>query len=325
MISVIVPVYNAEKFLRRCIDSILAQTLECFELLLIDDGSTDSSGLICDEYAILDKRVRVFHKENGGVSSARNLALDNALGEWVTFIDSDDYVSSTYIQDLYSQINDNIELVISFSVSVFRNKYSRMTYGDNLIDQQNFELLFTEYDLDWRTSPWAKLYKKSIIEFNNLRFNTALPIAEDLLFLYEYILHIRYIRVKGVSNYFYSAEVEGSLTKRVNSPEVEYECYKNVIRIVDEVICAKGISSIDVIARLMRLKRTYAMRVINSLYLSKLSRKARLSYLKQIDTSLLSTNASMTLKEKMSSVLISYKLYSVYDSLRIFKKLFYVR
>lgn len=83
-ISVIVPVYNTEKYLHRCVDSILAQTFTDFELLLIDDGSTDSSGAICDEYAQKDSRVRVFHKENGGASSARNLGLDNATGEWIT-------------------------------------------------------------------------------------------------------------------------------------------------------------------------------------------------------------------------------------------------
>ena len=91
-ISIIVPVYNTEKYLRCCIDSILVQTFADFELLLINDGSTDSSGTICEEYALEDRRVRVFHKENGGVSSARNVGLDNARGEWITFVDSDDYI-----------------------------------------------------------------------------------------------------------------------------------------------------------------------------------------------------------------------------------------
>ena len=90
MISVIVPVYNTEKYLNRCVDSVLSQTYTDFELLLVDDGSTDSSGTICDSYALQDERVRVFHQVNGGVSSARKLGLDNAQGEWVTLIDSDD-------------------------------------------------------------------------------------------------------------------------------------------------------------------------------------------------------------------------------------------
>ena len=100
-ISVIVPVYNTEKYLHRCVDSILAQTFTDFELLLIDDGSTDSSGAICDEYAQKDSRVRVFHKENGGVSSARNLGLDKAKGKWVTFVDSDDWIKESFLNKLY--------------------------------------------------------------------------------------------------------------------------------------------------------------------------------------------------------------------------------
>ena len=111
-ISVIVPVYNVEKYLPRCIDSILSQTFKDFELLLIDDGSPDNCGKICDEYAAKDRRVRVFHKPNGGVSSARNLGLDKACGEWITFIDSDDYVAVDYLEELVSfKINSGAELV----------------------------------------------------------------------------------------------------------------------------------------------------------------------------------------------------------------------
>ena len=92
MVSCIIPVYNTEKYLPRCIESVLAQTFVDWEMLLIDDGSTDASGSICDEYAASDSRIRVFHKENGGVSSARNVGLDNMRGEWVTFVDSDDWL-----------------------------------------------------------------------------------------------------------------------------------------------------------------------------------------------------------------------------------------
>ena len=94
-ISVIVPVYNTEKYLHRCVDSILAQTFTDFELLLVNDGSPDKSGEICDEYAQKDTRVRVFHKENGGVSSARNLGLENAQGKWITYVDGDDWIEPT--------------------------------------------------------------------------------------------------------------------------------------------------------------------------------------------------------------------------------------
>lgn len=96
-LSIIIPIYNAEQFIRRCIDSILEQTYTDFELLLIDDGSTDDSSRICDVYSENDSRIKVFHKKNGGVSSARNVGLDNANGEWIVFIDSDDAINNQYL------------------------------------------------------------------------------------------------------------------------------------------------------------------------------------------------------------------------------------
>ncbi len=118
-ISVIVPAYNAEKTLHRCVDSILAQTFEDFELILVDDGSKDSSGRICDEYAAKDSRIRVVHKSNGGVSSARNAGLDIASGEYVAFIDSDDYIDNDY---LLSFTRYNADLIVSGAKTISNNK-----------------------------------------------------------------------------------------------------------------------------------------------------------------------------------------------------------
>lgn len=131
-ISVIVPVYNTEKYLRRCIDSILAQTFTDFELLLINDGSRDSSGAICDEYAAKDSRVRVFHKENGGVSSARNVGLDNAKGEWVIFCDSDDYwICSFALEKLYRFVQQN-------TIDIVRGEYIEVNFrGEQLSQKEN--------------------------------------------------------------------------------------------------------------------------------------------------------------------------------------------
>ena len=103
-ISIIVPVYNVEKYIRRCIDSLITQTFKSIEILLIDDGSKDNSGAICDEYALKDDRVKAFHKKNGGVSSARNIGLDNATGTYIMFCDSDDYVDPTWCEKLYNSI-----------------------------------------------------------------------------------------------------------------------------------------------------------------------------------------------------------------------------
>lgn len=106
MVSCIIPVYNTEKYLRRCIESVLAQTFVDWEMLLIDDGSTDASGSICDEYAAKDERIRVFHKENGGISSARNLGLNYAQGEWIFFVDSDDSLPKTSLESLLARSSD---------------------------------------------------------------------------------------------------------------------------------------------------------------------------------------------------------------------------
>ena len=102
LISIIVPIYNVEKYLSRCINSVLSQTFPDFELLLIDDGSTDKSGYICDGYAQKDSRIKVFHIENGGVSAARNYGLDNARGEWITFVDADDWIDKDMYYKLYN-------------------------------------------------------------------------------------------------------------------------------------------------------------------------------------------------------------------------------
>lgn len=113
LISIIVPVYNVENYIRECIDSILAQTMRSFELILVDDGSKDASGRICDEYADADDRIRVIHKENGGLSSARNRGLDEAKGDYICFVDSDDAVSADYLEKLYAAIKkDNADIVV---------------------------------------------------------------------------------------------------------------------------------------------------------------------------------------------------------------------
>lgn len=111
LVSVIVPIYNREKYLRRCLDGILGQTYRNLEIVCVDDGSTDESPQICDEYAQKDSRVKVLHIPNGGVSNARNTGLDNAQGEYIFFVDSDDYVKETHIQDLLPQNDEDFMCV----------------------------------------------------------------------------------------------------------------------------------------------------------------------------------------------------------------------
>ena len=184
-ISIIVPVYNVEKYLSRCIESILSQSFTDFELLLIDDGSRDSSGAICDEYASKDARIRVFHKENGGVSSARNLGLDNARGEYVVFIDADDIVKEQYLEHLmYSDADLVVAGVKSFGI---REK-QYVPFEGTIISMKDFLRLWNASTMNYLYCfPIAKRFRLSIIRNHGVRFDERLFFAEDECFVTFYM------------------------------------------------------------------------------------------------------------------------------------------
>jgi len=207
-ISVIVPVYNAAPYLHRCIDSILAQTFTDFELLLIDDGSTDGSGRFCDEYADKDGRIRVFHKENGGVSSARNVGLDNACGEWIAFCDSDDRVFPEWLENFgTTDCGSDVDVLLQgyeCSKSVFGddNNRSEFIYG--------FDGEGTAAEL---LAVWLKEAKGifmcmqalrfSVIHNRHLRFDTQLKHKEDAVFVLDYLSRCNRIRAVNKIGYYY--------------------------------------------------------------------------------------------------------------------------
>lgn len=199
-ISIIVPVYNVEIFLHRCVDSILAQTFKDFEVLLIDDGSKDRSGEICDEYARKDERVRVWHKENGGVSSARNMGLENVKGEWVTFVDSDDYVQDDWLATFVANMNGYDAVVTGFNfvthdkiqpfmMDCHSNSPARV--ADYLNKERNYGFL------------WCKCFKRFLIESNKLRFNEKLSFLEDEDFVCRYWAESNRINVVSHVTYNY--------------------------------------------------------------------------------------------------------------------------
>lgn len=194
MLSIIVPVYNAEKYLRQCLDSILNQSFKDFELLLIDDGSKDRSGKICDEYANRDKRVRVFHKTNGGVSSARNVGLDNAKGEWIYFVDADDEVLPNGLLSMITATNGYDSVLGGFEKCDKNGKILyRTTIGyDKIMSREDsikalYGKSLTLYGM-WRWL-WVRLFRNDIIKKYNIRFETGISYNEDGLFITEYICH----------------------------------------------------------------------------------------------------------------------------------------
>ncbi len=182
-VSVIVPVYNTEKYLRRCVDSILAQTFPDYELLLIDDGSKDTSGAICDEYAERDSRVRVFHKPNGGVSSARNIGLDNARGRYVTFVDSDDWVEREMLASMALCVAEGSGTVFCGTQILSGHKGVGFSFKKDEAFPSIEEYL-ARYDI--RRNPWGILLERDLIERKHIRFNTELVAGEDTIFNMEY-------------------------------------------------------------------------------------------------------------------------------------------
>ena len=316
MISVIVPVYNAEKYLDRCIQSILTQTYTDFELLLINDGSTDSSGAICDRYAEQDSRVRVFHKENGGVSSARNMGLDNAKGEWIAFVDSDDWVLDSYLYNLVSH-SHNVDLVISYAEYLYSNgERKKEEYASRMVSNE-IDVLFTENDLSWHTSPWAKLFNKKFCD--QLRFIEGMHIGEDLVFLYTYMLKSNKIYVSSDTDYIYSVESQNSLTKRVNRLQSELLSYVNVKDIVAKINMEKKVSHLKAISNLEWIVAYYVRRVLNAIYYDEGNSTlgSRIDSIKSLDIKTYVMYIGETsLKEKLYIYLLRNEYFVLYDIIR---------
>lgn len=200
-ISVIVPVYNVEKWLGRCVDSILAQTFADFELLLIDDGSKDSSGAICDEYATKDERIRVFHKPNGGVSSARNLGLDNARGEWITFCDADDYVHDHWLEAFITNAIKTDLVITGFEIIDQRSGAKRFC-GEDL--SGSIESCFDKItNCEMQGSLGNKLFKAKFINEQKLRLDRNIRLREDEEFVFKYLTYCNIVKSIDCPTYVY--------------------------------------------------------------------------------------------------------------------------
>lgn len=319
LVSIIVPVYNAEKYLNRCIDSMLSQTMTDFELLLIDDGSQDNSGRICDEYAEKDARVRVFHKSNGGVSSARNQGLDNAMGNWITYVDADDRCSCDYLEHLLSKVDDHTDLIISYAVICDSTGEKAEVYPEYRVNATNFEKLFVDSDMHWHTSPWAKLYRASIIYENNLRFNEMMHIGEDADFLFSFMLITDKIYVSSGTDYYYTCDVSGSLTKRINTIDSELASYRTIRCLVNRIIQQNNIKDNRAIDNLGWLVASYVRRVLNSLYHNALKTDKRIEVIKSLDLAVYLHNIKNGLwKEQVGRVLLYCGQYRLYDLMRQF-------
>ena len=215
LISIIVPVYNCEKYLDTCIKSLLCQTYKNIEIILVDDGSLDKSLLICDIYASLDNRVKVFHQINLGVSAARNNGINLSRGEFITFVDSDDYVSETYCEKLFAQMDDSTDLVIGRTIAVNNGNYLDDGYKGGDVDAFYtpieksilYRSIFIDNplinDYPHISTCSAKLFRKKTLTENTILYNTELKVYEDAIFNTQAINASRIVKVIGEKISFY--------------------------------------------------------------------------------------------------------------------------
>lgn len=218
MISVIIPVYNVEKYIKECLDSVINQSYKDLEIILVDDGSTDRSGIICDEYAFKDNRIKVIHKENGGLSSARNIGMKIATGEFFTFIDSDDYIATSMIEELYNALIDTSADLSICNIS--RKSYFEKNIVKNIIvhkKEKTLMLLLKEKQI--QTSACAKLYKKCL--FDDIYYPDG-KLYEDFGTTYKLIHRAQRIAHINTPMYYYRFN-EVSITKsRFTNKHLDY-------------------------------------------------------------------------------------------------------
>lgn len=218
MISIIIPVFNKEKYIKRCLESIKNQSFGNFECIIIDDGSTDNSAKICEHFVSIDSRFKYFYQENQGVSSARNKGIKISMKKYICFIDADDYIGINYLHHLYEatiNVEDNNSLIISVPGSSDNYKESKCLKISELLDNFNEYYNYKIYN-----PPWGKIFlNNGIIHF----FNTEFQLGEDLIFILHYLCDSKDMKVKFINNseYYYSENVNSSLSSSITFDKLQ--------------------------------------------------------------------------------------------------------
>ena len=217
-ISIIIPVYNVYKYIRECIESLINQTYSNIEIILVDDGSNDNSGKICDDYAKKDKRIKVIHKENSGVSNSRNVGIEISSGDYIVFVDSDDVVSRDYIKKLFERHNDKRQIICKFIE--FNKEIPNIKLSGN-ITQIKKDSFIEISKLSLLNTPCCKLYNKKIIKDNKILFDENISIGEDLLFNLEYLKYINEVYILDEYLYYYRRSETNTLTTKYNEKSMD--------------------------------------------------------------------------------------------------------
>jgi len=236
-ISIIIPVYKTEKYLAKCLDSVLSQTYSDFECILVEDGSPDSCGKICDEYAVKDSRIIVIHQNNSGVASARNTGMDKASGSWIMFIDSDDWIEPDLLGIAISEAERHeADIVqwnyIPFGVERFIQKYQSV--------QEGWLEVSKEKPLPWWMGMcWSRLYSADLIHRNSLRFPENIRLCEDTLFSYSAIAYANKIWCVEKKLYHYQCRDDSALH---TSDRAKIEDKIQVLKNMEQLFSDLGLS-----------------------------------------------------------------------------------
>jgi len=228
LITVIVPCYNVEQYLPKCVDSILHQTYTNLEIFLVDDGSPDCCGEICDRYAQQDRRIKVIHKENGGLSDARNVAIDVAMGEYIVFVDSDDFCASDYVETLYKMVSENnAQMAVTWhkcfadgTEPVADTHHGKVT--KTFTAEEALQSMFYQRDFD--TAAWAKIYHRSL--FDGIRYPKGW-LFEDLPTTYRLMMKCERVAFSNYRSYYYLIR-KGSIEGTPFNP-AKYESCVNIV------------------------------------------------------------------------------------------------
>lgn len=276
-ISIIVPIFNVEKYIHTCLESLINQTYKDFEIILIDDGSFDDCPAICDNYAKRNNNIKVIHQQNAGVSSARNRGIDIASGDYVMFVDSDDYVFPTLCENLIKYADEKTDIVISGFVEGFSNKQQIVQVEDVVcyaVDdlKRNFDFYYLRLPL--LNSPCAKLYKRCLL--NDIRFKSEICMGEDFIFNLKYFNNSRNIKIIPFADYYYNLTNAESATKKYK--EEYFACYIKCYEAgkkfkygevgfsndaLDEVLCLNSLHFVQSVERNVKNKKEKKDKILN--------------------------------------------------------------
>lgn len=301
LISIIMPVYNAEKYLKRSIESIINQTYKDIEIILVNDGSTDGSLNICADYQKKDNRIKVINQKNSGVSAARNRGIDEATGNYIMFIDSDDYIEENMIEDMAGKITDNdIDLVISgIRMNYVKDGQVIKTEEYRLKDsiysvEELLNAILVDIDLICICGPCCKLYKREILKNNNIKFTNEFTMGEDTWYNLDYIDACTG-RIVTLSNIYYNY-----MRENPNSLFTKY--YEDYIKITEKVY-NKFLNLMERKANKEAIARYEKNYIFNLIYANAINFRYDTTYKKKIEDLQYSLNNNIV-KEKIKDVTV---------------------